>query len=330
MTKQTTSSKRQEFGGNKKKYRVRNWKEYNEALVQRGSVFFWITEESLKQWKAPQQEKRKRGRPLLYNTVAIETALTLGQVFHLPLRQIEGFLKSILSKLDANCQSPDYSTLSKRGTTLTVSIPVRSRNDEPVHIVVDSTGVKVYGEGEWKVRQHGWSKHRRWKKLHIGADENTGDILVGEVTGNDIADCQMLEPLLNQLPEHTAIAQVSADGGYDRRRCYDTLEKHRVAHIAIPPQKNAKIWRHGNTIGSPHPRDGNLRRIRAVGRKQWKKEINYHRRSLVETAMYRLKTIFSDKVQARTSDNQRTQLLLRCKALNRMTTRGMPESYLVA
>jgi len=322
------SPKKQKSGG-KKKYQVRNWKEYNQALVNRGSAIFWITEEALKNWKAAQQKKRKRGRPTLYNAVAIQTALTLGLVFHLPLRQSEGFLRSILSKLDTDCHAPDYSTLSKRGGTLPVTISVRSSN-EPIHLVVDSTGIKVYGEGEWKVRQHGWSKRRTWKKLHIGVDEKTGDILVAEATGNDTADCTMLEPLLSQLPNHTTIDQVSADGAYDRQRCYDALGNKGVPHIAIPPQKNAKIWQHGNRIETPHPRDENLRRIRAIGRKQWKKEINYHRRSLVETAMYRLKTIFGDKVPARTSNNQRTQLLLRCRALNWMTTLGMPESVVVA
>ena len=195
---------------------------------------------------------------------------------------------------------------------------------------MDSTGAKVYGEGEWKVRQHGWSKRRTWKKLHIGVDEETKDILIGEVTGNDAADCQMLESLLTQLPDTTMIHQLSGDGAYDRRMCYDALKKRDVPCITIPPQHNAKIWRHGNVGAERYARDENLRRIRSVGRKQWKIKSGYHRRSLSENAVFRLKTIFGERISARLFENQRTQLLIRCKALNRMTMLGMPESYIVA
>lgn len=321
---------RQKSGGKKKKqYRVRNWKEYNEALVNRGRIIFWITEEAIRKWEE-RQKSGKRGKPRLFSSTAIETALTLGQVFHLPLRQTEGFLRDILGKMRVAVTTPDYSTLSIRSDTLPVAIRVRPFRDEPLHIVVDSTGAKVYGEGEWKVRQHGWSKRRTWKKLHIGVDEHTGDILLGEVTGNDTADCEMLAPLLTQLPETTLVGQVSADGAFDTRSCYDTLQRWKVPRIAIPPQKNARVIWHGNRKGAPHPRDENLRRIRAIGRKEWKEESGYHRRSLAETAIFRLKSIFGERVRARLAPRERTELLLRVKALNRMTTLGMPVSYLVA
>jgi hypothetical protein len=166
-----------------------------------------------------------------------------------------------------------------------------------------------------------------WRKLHIGADEATADILLGEVTGNDTADCEMLAPLLDQLPENAVIDQVSGDGAYDRRMCYGTLTSRRVERIAIPPQSNARIWRHGNVRADPLPRDENLRRVRRVGRRRWKRESGCHRRSLSETAMFRLKTIFGDRVSARTLQRQRTELLIRCRALNLMTALGMPKSY---
>lgn len=324
-----TKQPRKQKAGEKKKYKVRNWKEYNQALVDRGKVLFWINEEAIKSW---QKEERtgKRGKPQQYSNTAITTALTLQQVFRLPLRATEGFLASILVKLAPTLQSPDYSTLSLRAKTLSLAIRVRPVSLEPLHIVVDSTGVKVYGEGEWKVRMHGWSRRRTWKKLHIGVDEATGDILLGEVTGNDTADCEMLKPLLDQLPEEQPIDQVSTDGAYDKRVCYEELMRRNVPFIAIPPQHNAKIWRHGNTRGVCLPRDENLRRIRAVGRRQWKVDANYHRRSLAETAMFRLKTVFTDKVRSRTFARQRIELLLRCRALNLMTTLGMPDTYVVA
>lgn len=334
MNKPTKQPKKQKSGGNgggkgKKKYKVRNWKEYNQALVDRGKVLFWITEEAMKNWQA-EEKTGKRGKPKQYSDTAIEIALTLQQVFRLPLRGTEGFLASILGKLAPLLKAPDHSTLSLRGKTLSIAIRVRPLSSEPLHIVVDSTGAKVYGEGEWKVRQHGWSKRRTWRKLHIGVDEATGDILLGEVTGNDTADCGMLTPLLRQIPEERQIDQLSADGAYDKRVCYEELMRRSVSSIAIPPQHNAKIWKHGNTSTIHLPRDENLRRIRAIGRKRWKEEIGYHRRSLVETAMFRLKTIFTDKVRSRSFANQRTELLLRCRALNLMTMLGMPESVLVA
>lgn len=327
--KPTNKKPKKQKSGEKKKYKVRNWREYNEALVNRGRIQFWITEEALQQWEE-QKKTGKRGKPTLYSKIAIETALVLREVFHLPLRQVEGFLASILLKTGSKRKSPDYSTLSLRAATLSVVIRVRAIRNESLHIVVDSTGAKVYGEGEWKVRQHGWSKHRTWKKLHLGIDEASGDILIGEVTGNDTADCEMLEPLLTQVPAENPIDQLSGDGGYDRRMCYAALRKRDVQKVAIPPQKNARIWQHGNTKQEKLARDENLRRIRAIGRKAWKNEADYHRRSLAETTMFRLKTIFTDKVRARKEAVQRVELLLRVKALNLMTTLGMPDSYVVA
>lgn len=317
---------KQKSKGKKQQYKVRNWKEYNKALVNRGSILFWITEEAMQDW-VEKQRTGKRGKPKVFSTTAIQTALTLQQVFRTPLRQTAGFLTSIFGTLSLTLPTPDYTTLCKRTKSLTVTIRVRPICNEPVHIVVDGTGVKVYGEGEWKIRQHGWSKHRTWKKLHIGVDEKTGDILLGEVTGNDKADGDVLESLLEQLPETAVVEQVSADGAYDKRKCYDALRRRKVQCVAIPPQHNARIWQHGNTKAERLARDENLRQIRRVGRKQWKVEAHYHRRSLSETGMFRLKTIFGDRVSARTDACQRTQLLLRCYALNKMTTLGMPKSY---
>lgn len=323
MPKQEERKKKSE----KKTYKVRNWKEYNEALVNRGRILFHITEDAIKQWEEAERNK-KRGRPKKFSDTAIETALTLSQIFRLPLRTTEGLLSDILKKLGAKCDAPDYTTLSVRSKTLSVSIRIRDIR-ENLHVVVDSTGVKVFGEGEWKVRKHGYSKHRTRLKLHLGADETTGDILAGEVTNNSVHDSAMLDPLLDQLENHV-IDQCSADGAYDKRKCYQTLKEHGVKKVAIPTQKNAKIWQHGNSKEDRLVRDENLRAIRKSGRKQWKEDSDYHRRSLSETAMFRLKTVFGEKVSARSFVNQRVQLLLRLKTLNRMTALGMPESYVVA
>jgi Transposase DDE domain len=189
---------------------------------------------------------------------------------------------------------------------------------------MDATGIKIYGEGEWKTRQHGISKRRTWRKLHLAVDEQTGEILATEVTLNDKRDGQLLEPLLKKIEQE--IKQVSADGAYDQKDCYETLQKHHAKAI-IPPRKDAKIWQHGNSKLDPHPRDENLRVIRKHGRKKWKQLMNYHRRSIAETTIFRFKTIFSPNAFSRLFDNQIVELKLKCKALNKMFHLAKPVSY---
>ncbi|OUL28948.1 hypothetical protein BV378_07045 [Nostoc sp. RF31YmG] len=192
--------------------------------------------------------------------------------------------------------------------------------------MVDSTGLKVYGEGEWKVRTHGVGKRRTWRKLHLGVDSETGEILGAMVTTNDMADCEVLPDILEQISQ--PIEQVSGDGGYDTKGCYDTISQRGVKAI-IPPRSNAKIQQRPNSQTQPHPRDENLRRVSQVGRQQWKQETGYHRRSLSETAIFRLKTIFGGKLRRRFFDNQAVELFLQCAALNRMIQLGKPDSYKV-
>ncbi len=186
--------------------------------------------------------------------------------------------------------------------------------------------MKVYGEGEWKVRTHGVGKRRTWRKLHLGVDEGSGEILGAVVTTNDMADCEVLPDILEQIDQ--PIEQVSGDGGYDTKGCYDTISQH-GARAIIPPRSNAKIQLPSNTQALPYPRDENLRRIHQVGRKQWKLESGYHRRSLSETAIFRLKIIFGGKLRRRFFDNQAVELFLQCAALNRMIQLGKPDSYKV-
>src|SRR5262249_52300215 len=250
---------------------------------------------------------------------------TLKEVYHLPLRATIGLTLSIIQMLGLDLPVMSYSQLSRRCAVLEVAAPRRAKN-EPMHLVVDSTGVKVFGEGEWKVRQHGYTKRRTWRKLHIGADEATGEIVAAVVTTNAVADSQVLEDLLDQVDDE--IEQVSGDGGYDKRPCYEALQQ-RGAKAAIPPQKNARIWQHGNRKEERLSRDENLRRIRQVGRKRWKQEVGYHRRSLAETQMFRLKTLFGERVRAREFAGQATEVLVRCAALNTMTQLAMPDSYRV-
>ena len=306
----------------KNTYRIRNWNNYNKALVNRGSLTLWIDEQTISAWKNFHRSG-KRGAPRLYSDMAILSMITLMEVYHLPLRQTQGLMLSIVAMADLDLPVADYSTLCRRRKSLEVCLPRQSK-DRSIHIVIDSTGMKVFGEGEWKVRQHGYSKRRTWRKLHIGVDETTQEIVAAVATTNNVSDGQVIEDLLDQVEEE--IEQVSGDGSYDKRNCYEAIKK-RKARAAIPPRKDAKIWQHGNSNKEKLSRDENLRRIRKVGRKKWKRESKYHRRSLAETGVYRLKTIFGDRVSARKFEGQGVQMLVRCAALNKMTHLGMPDSY---
>jgi len=303
-------------------YRIRNWQEYDTSLKRRGSLTFWISEDLLKNW-VREEKTGNRGASPVYSDAAIETMAGLKFLFHLAGRQTEGLVCSIFEMLKVELSVPDHSTLSRRLTGLDVRLDVKQTN-QPRHVVADSTGLKVYGEGEWKVRTHGVSKRRTWRKLHLCVDEATNEVLAVGASENSVSDGQMLPMLLEKIEGE--ISQVSADGIYDQKKVYDVINLHK-ARAAIPPRVNAKIWKHGNSKSERLVRDENLRSIRKHGRKKWKAESNYHRRSLSETAMFRFKTIFSDKLQSRKIDNQFNEMFLKCSLLNRMTHLGMPDSY---
>ncbi|HXH11239.1 MAG TPA: IS5 family transposase [Alphaproteobacteria bacterium] len=306
----------------KRTYRLRNWNQYNSSLVQRGSLTLWFRDDMIAHW-LNQEKSGKAGKSNTYADTAILCMATLAEVYHLPLRQTEGLLSSVMKLLGLDLAVPDYSTLCRRRAKLEVCLP-RRRRGEALHVVVDSTGVKVFGDGEWKVRQHGYSRRRTWRKLHLGVDEATHEIVAAVLATNNFTDGQILPDLLEQIGDD--ITQVSGDKAYDKRNCYEAI-RARKARAAIPPRKGARIWQHGNSKVERHIRDENLRRIRAVGRKKWKQEVGYHRRSLAETAVFRVKMVFGERVKARGFAGQASQLLIRCAALNRMTQLGMPDSY---
>lgn len=308
----------------KRTYRLRNWSEYNRSLVNRGSLTLWVSESVLAAWNT-QAKNGRRGHPQLYSDTAILCMASLQELYHLPLRATVGLLKSVVGLLSITVSVPCYTTLSRRRRVLEVILPKRAKR-APLHLVVDSTGVKIYGEGEWKVRQHGWTRRRTWRKLHLGVDEATREIRAALVTTNNFSDGQVLPDLLAQVEEK--LSQVTGDGGYDDRHCYEAIAE-RGARAVIPPQKGARIWQHGNSKQERHARDENLRGIRRHGRAKWKRESQYHRRSLAETTMFRLKMIFGQRVAARSFDGQAAQMLVRCAVLNQITHLGMPQSYAV-
>lgn len=303
-------------------YRVKNWSAYDQALVQRGSITFWLSDDFEQSWCYVGE--KQRGSQFDYSEQAILIMQTVKNVFHLPHRATEGFMRSVFAMLEISLAVPDHTTLSRRGKDLKVDLPKKARG--PLDIVMDSSGLKIYGEGEWKVRTHGKSKRRTWRKLHVGVDPHSGEIQAAALTTNSVSDDQMVEPLLEQVDQ--PIDHFAGDGSYDKRKVYDSLNKHAPgAEILIPPRKNARIWQHGNTKAERLRRDENLRAIRQSGRRAWKQSSGYHIRSLAETTMFRLKTIFGDRLSARAMATQVTQALVRCAALNRMTHLGMPESY---
>ena len=294
-------------------YRVKNWSEYDQALVQRGSITFWLSDDFEKTWSFVGE--KQRGSQFDYSEQAIIVMQTVKNVFHLPNRATEGFMRSIFAMLEILLSVPDHTTLSRRGKGLEVALPKKASGH--LDIVMDSSGLKIYGEGEWKVRTHGKSKRRTWRKLHVGVDPKSGEIQAAALTTNNVSDAQMVEFLLEQLEQ--PIARFAGDGSYDKRKVYDSLNKHAPnAEVLIPPRKNARIWQHGNTKAERLRRDENLRALCKMGRKTWKQTSGYHVRSLAETTMFRLKTMFGDRLSARLMETQVTQALTRCAALNRL------------
>lgn len=291
-------------------------------MKQRGSLTFWIEPAVLDNW-IEQEKTGKPGATVTYTNQAIVTMVSLKSVFGLPGRALCGFVESVFKLMNIELSVPDHTTISRRLQRLEVKLPVKPTSGKR-HVVVDSTGVKVFGEGEWKTRQHGVSKRRKWRKLHLAVDEATGEILSAAVTDNDVHDGEMLGGLLDGVAD--PIFQVDGDGAYDQSYCYDFIEA-RGAIAGIPPRRNAKIWLHGNRKTPPHPRDENLRKIRLVGRAEWKRQIGYHRRSLAETTMFRLKTAFGGKVSSRKMNRQQNELMVQCLVLNRMIQVAKPDSY---
>ena len=303
----------------KEKYRIRNWREYNKALIQRGSLTLWIDSESLRAWLST--VRGRRGRPQRYTDLAVVSMLTLRAIYHLPLRATQGFGVSLMKLLGNDLPVPHYSTLSKRAASLQVAIP-RQQAHEPIHLVIDSSGLKVYGEGEWKVRLHGYTKRRTWRKLHLGVNAQTEEIVAAALSDNELLDRHAVPELLSQVTSQ--IKHIAADGAYDYRTCYEAIWERGAKPLIPPKQRSVPA---GDE--KMQDRDGNVERAKSIGLKAWKQESGYHERSLVECAFFRLKTLFGDKLRSRQLHRQAVEAFVRCQAMNRMTLLGMPDSYKV-
>ena len=312
----------------KDKYRIRNWKQYNESLVNRGSITFWFDEAAINKWHCS-EKSGKPGRPDTYSDDAIRCGLMIKAVFRIALRALQGFIKSLITILGLDLSCPHYSVFCRRAKDLQIPLRKLLKPGEKLNVIFDSTGVKVYGEGEWKVRKHGYSKRRTWRKVHVGMCADSGQVVVSGMTSNNVSDDETMIHMMGTL-EGVPLGDVLGDGAYDTTDCWGAIYDLGGNPI-IPPDKTAKVQKR-----CPLPclktRDQAIQRIEEIGeegRAQWKKEVNYHRRSLVETFVYRYKTILGDRLASRKQWTQATEVSIKIDVLNRMIELGMPKSYKV-
>ncbi len=309
----------------KDKYKVRNWKEYNEGLKQRGSLTLWLPPDLVEQWKYT--GKALRGGQYRYSHIAIEFCLTVHKVFHLPLRQTEGFVQSVFKMQNWHLAIPNYTTLCRRAAKMKLQLQHWSPTDtKDVDIAVDSTGLKVYGEGEWKVRKHGAGKHRTWMKLHVAVDEHSQHIQAAVLSTNAVDDASEVKALIDQIPQGM-LRTFKADGAYDKNKVRKLLYDAQVKQV-IPPQHNAVISKSQDEY--LQQRDDAIAMIAQSDRKQWKIHSGYHGRSKSETVMFRYKTIIGQHLTSRNMAQQQCEVIIGCRILNVMLTTAKPISIRAA
>jgi Transposase DDE domain len=307
----------------RQRQKVTNWAEYDAALRQRGSVTVWFTDAAIAAWRA--ERRTTRGGQPSYSALAITTALTLRAVFRLALRQTEGLIGSIIRLLGLDLAVPDHSTLSRRAETLPLPRPRSS--SMPVHLLVDSTGLRLCGPGEWLAEKHGARMRRSWRKLHLGADADTGEIIAADLTSNETDDGSQVGPLLDQVTR--PVASFTGDGAFDRDDVYDEVaERHPEAAVIVPPRSSAVLSETAET--APTQRDKHLQLIAERGRMGWQKASGYNWRALVEADISRYKRVIGDALRSRTGARQKTEVAVAVSVLNRMLELGRPESVRIA
>jgi hypothetical protein len=309
----------------KQKHKVANWAEYDAALRQRGSLTVWFTEAAVAAWEA--EPRTTPGGQPHYSDLAITTALTLKALFRLALRQTEGLIGSIIGLLGLDLSVPDHTTLSRRAETLEVPRPRSGRNAEPVHLLVDSTGLKLCGPGEWLVEKHGTKARRSWRKLHIGRDADTGQIVAATLTTHDVDDGSQVGPLLDQVDG--PIASFTGDGAYDQDGVYASIgERHPDAAVIVPPRASAVPSRTAES--EPTQRDRHLQLIAERGRRAWQKQSGYTKRARAEATIGRFKRVIGDELRSHTEERRATEMDVAVHVLNRMLELGRPTYVRIA
>src|SRR3954463_14533286 len=314
--------------------KVTNWRDYDESLRRRGSVTVWFSDEAVEAWEA--ERRTSRGGQPEYSDLAILTALTFKAVFRLAYRQTEGLIGSVIGLLGLDLAVPDPSTLCRRAETLEVPRPkprgdgaggAAGRDPGPMHRLVDSTGLKLIGAGEWLVEKHGAKRRRSWRKMHLGVDAETGRIVAATLTDRDEDDASQVGPLLDQVAD--PVASVTADGAYDQDGVYaDVAERHPEAEVVVPPRATAVPSESAET--APTQRDRHLQLIAEKGRMGWQKATGYNARARTEAAISRYKRVIGDGLHARTDRRRVTEVNVGVHALNRMLELGRPESVRIA
>jgi hypothetical protein len=306
----------------KTRYKVMNWRDYEAGLRKRGSLTIWFTEEAIAAWRAA--PRTTPGGQARYSDLAVETSLILRTVFHQPLRQTEGLVGSLLGLMGLDLPIPDHTTLSRRARTLAVAPQAVSG---PVHLLVDSTGVKLSGPGEWLVEKHGTRRRRAWRKLHLGVDAKTGTIVASTLTSKEVDDAAELGSLLDQVEE--PLAAVIADGAYDQENVYDTVAEHSAeAAVVVPPRSTAVLSASAET--DPTQRDRHIQVIAEQGRMAWQKTSGYNARAGAEGTMSRYKRIIGDTLRSHSRPAQETETHIAATVLNRMLDIARPESVRAA
>lgn len=299
-------------------YKVRNWSAYTKGVKSRGDISIWLCRDNLKGWcySGPQ----KRGGKTIYSDTAIELCLVVKVVFHLPLRQVEGFIRSIFALSHINLPVPDYSLICRRSAGLAIDFKLPGAK-KVSDLVVDTTGLTLYGEGEWKVRLHGWGKYRSWMKLHVALDEDEQQVEAVALTADAVDDAATVEDLLEQISR--PVRCLKADGSYDRCKVRAPLHERGILQL-IPPDRRAVVdKRHRDFLGE---RDQDIRFIAQKGKLSWKICTNYFQRNKAETFIARYKTIVGSRLIARKPGNQQSEVLAAVKTLNRMLQLAKPVS----
>jgi IS5 family transposase len=303
----------------KTRYRVTNWAEYDQALVERGNFTLWITPLAIKTWSA--MATGLRGAPRKYSDLAIETALTIRLLFHLPLWQTEGFLRSLFDLMGLGLDVPDHTTLSRRGSTLKVNLGVL-QSKKPMHLIIDSSGLSIVGEGEWAAVKHGGGGKRGWRKLHVGVDAN-GRIQTQVLTKSNVDDVTTGIKIIKATKGK--LNRVTADAAYDAVGFYEAAGA-RGARVVVPAIAKASVTGRGPRSAE---RERTIRKVEKLGRREWKKQSGYHRQGTVENAFFRYKTILGGKLHARGLSAQKAEATLGCKILNRLLDCGRPKSVAI-
>jgi hypothetical protein len=313
---------------------VTNLAEYNQGLRRRGDLTVWISDEALGMWSAARRTTRG-GQPR-YSDLAIELCQTLGMVFKQPLRQTQGFMRGIAGILGVEIAVPDFSTLSRRGNGVILQTSPRADKQAAIHLVVDSTGLKIFGEDEWLEQKHKTKRKRRsWRKLHLDLDLVSGEIVSSDLTTDDVGDPTALPGLLDQVDGPVAlflaplsdasIACRAMDSAYDGEPTSDLLTARfgSMIEVTIPPPKTAIL----SAIAGQNPtaRDCHITDIAARGRMAWRKASGYNQRSRGETLMGRWKAVIGPKLKARAFVKQKTEAKIGVRVLNRMTELGRPQ-----